>query len=136
VAAVNRVRQATRGERGHVLLVVAVLGMLCMALWGQAWRSTHDAIRVERFERLRDERTRALEPALERMVDLLRTGRPPSDPFDCLVLVTEDVTTFWNVRATFASEGDADHWSVDCRLATADDLATLPGAPTTFEELP
>lgn len=133
MAAVNASR---RGERGHVLLVVAVMGLLAMALWGQAWRATHDGMRLERFERLRDERTRGLEPALERMVDLLRSGRPPADPYECLVTVSEGPTEFWQVKATFASGVDDDHWTVDCRFATPGEAAGLPAAPASFEVPP
>lgn len=133
MAPVTRTR---RSEQGHVLVIVAVMGVLAMALWGQAWRATHDGIRLERFERLRDERSRAIEPALEAMVDLLRTGRPPTDPYECVVVVSEGPGVEWAVKATLASEGDADHWSVDCRFATEAEAGTLPAAPATFEVPP
>jgi hypothetical protein len=120
-----------RAERGSVLMIVTVMGVLAMALWGLAWRGTHDDIRLERAEVLRDTRTHSLYPALADMVDLLRSGRPPSDPYACLVTVT-DATGEWTLAATFSSDGDADHWQVDCRAATETQIAELPAAPPSF----
>jgi hypothetical protein len=125
-------RRARRAERGSVLMIVTVMGLLAMALWGLAWRGTHDDIRLERVETLRDVRTKSLYPALADMLDLLRSGRPPSDPYACLVTESDGAGGVWQVAATFTSDGDQDHWSVDCRAATETQVADLPAAPATF----
>jgi hypothetical protein len=123
--------KARRGERGSVLMLVSVMGLLAMALWGLAWRGTHDDIRLERRELQAEVRTRSLYPALADMLDLLRSGRPPSDPYECLVSIS-DATGGWQVAASFSSDGDQDHWVVDCRAATSSQIANLPPAPPSF----
>jgi hypothetical protein len=120
-----------RREQGSVLMIVTVMGLLSMAFFGLAWRGTHDDIRLERRERLCDTRTRSLYPALADMLDLLRSGRPPTDPYECLVTIVDGADE-WQIAATFSSDGDQDHWHVDCRLATSEQLAGLPAAPTSF----
>lgn len=125
-------RPARRGERGTVLMLVTVMGLLAMAIWGLAWRGTQDDIRLERFEVQRDLRTKSLYPALADMLDLLRSGRPPSDPYACIVTESDGLGGEWHVTASFSSDGDQDHWNVDCRAATDSDLADLPAAPPSF----
>ena len=127
MAAVN----ARRRERGSVLMIVTVMGVLSMALFGLAWRGTHDDIRLERRERLCETRARSLYPALADMLDLLRSGRPPIDPYECIVSISDGADE-WQVVATFSSDGDQDHWNVDCRAATSEQFAELPAAPLSF----
>jgi hypothetical protein len=115
-----------RGERGHVLLITAVMG-----LWVTAWRATHDAIRTERFVVRRGIRAHSVQQALARGLALLQTGRPPTDPYACLVTLTHDGAS-WDCVVGFESQGNPNDWSVDVRLALEDEASGLPGMPASF----
>ena len=120
-----------RREAGHTLTVVAVMVVLAMAVWMLAWRATHDAIRIERFAVLRETRGHRVAEAAARFAAVLRTGRPPEDPYAC------KVTTDWQGEAKAcvveaSSEGDADHWQVAARMATELESSTLDELPPSF----
>ena len=120
-----------RREAGHTLTVVAVMVVLAMAVWMLAWRATHDAIRIERFAVLREARGHRVAEAAARLAAVLRTGRPPEDPYAC------KVTTAWQgeVQACAveaSSEGDDDHWRIEARLATELEESTLTELPSSF----
>jgi hypothetical protein len=114
-----------------VLLIIAVMGLLAMGLWMLAWRATHDAIRLERVTVQRDLRAGSVQQALALGLTLLQTGRPPIDPYVCVVTVThagEDHTC----AVTYTSEGTQDDWTVEAHLATESDIANLPAMPSKF----
>ena len=122
-----------RGQRGSVLMIVAVMGVLAMGFWALALRGTHDAIRDENFVLRRQDRTESVLPALAQVVELLHSGRPPEDPYACLVTVVTGVNgSTWHCTVTATSQGDQDHWLVESRLATEEEQAELPPAPTSF----
>ena len=129
--AVSRDADPQRSQRGTVLMVVAVMGVLAMGFWALALRGTHDSIRDEAFVLRREDRTQSVLPALAQGVDLLRTGRPPEDPYECLVSVVADGTT-WACAVSFSSQGDPDHWLVEARLATEEEEGSLPPVPPSF----
>jgi hypothetical protein len=136
MAAVNARTPAVpprRGERGSVLLLVAVFGLLAMGLWGLAWRSTHDAIRVERFTVQRNARARSVLPALAHGVALLRTGHPPEDPYVCLDTVVDGAVSYPCV-VSFESQADTEHWLVEARAATSEEEDDLPAMPADFSD--
>jgi hypothetical protein len=134
MAALNRhpaSRAPHRGERGQVLLIAAVLGLLAMGLWMLAWRSTHDAIRLERIAVQRHLRADTAQRALAQGLALLRTGRPPFDDYSCQTTIASD-TGDHVCAVTYISEGSEDDWSVEARLATESEQANLPTMPSTF----
>jgi hypothetical protein len=120
-----------RGQRGSVLMIVAVMGVLAMGFWALALRGTHDAIRDEDFVLRRKHRTQSVLPALAQVVELLHSGRPPDDPYACLVNITGG-NNFWPCAVTATSQGDQDHWLLEAHLATDEEQATLPAAPLSF----
>ncbi len=113
-----------------MLLYTAVLGLLAMGIWLLAWRGTHDAIRTERFTVARTIRSESVLQAAALGIDLLRTGRPPSDPYECQVTVT-GVTQSYDCAVVFATAGDQDTWDVQSWVMDDDDPA-LPAMPTSF----
>jgi hypothetical protein len=131
VDAVSLAADPRRGQRGTVLLVVAVMGVLAMGFWALALRGTHDSIRDEAFVLRREDRSESVLPAMAQVVDLLRTGQPPEDPYTCLVSVTAGATT-WACAVTCTSQGDPEHWLVEARLATEEEEQTLPPVPPSF----
>ena len=124
-------RRSQRGEGGYVILYVTILGLLAMGLWGLAWRATHDTIRTEKFEVRRAVRSEGVAAALAEGLLLLETGRPPSDPFQCVKTVANG-TDSYACTLTYTSQGDQDHWEVTSRIATPDELQNLSPAPGTF----
>lgn len=122
-----------RGQRGSVLMIVAVMGVLAMGFWALALRGTHDAIRDENFVLRRKDRTQSVLPALAQVVELLHSGRPPEDPYACLVtLVTGVNGATWHCAVTASSQGDQDHWLVEAHLASDEEQETLPPVPLSF----
>jgi hypothetical protein len=122
-----------RGQRGSVLMIVAVMGVLAMGFWALALRGTHDAIRDENFVLRRQDRTESVLPALAQVVELLHSGRPPEDPYACLVtLVAGANESTWHCAVTATSQGDQDHWLLEAHLATEEEQETLPPAPVSF----
>jgi hypothetical protein len=124
-------RSLPRAERGQVLLIVAVLGLLAMALWMLAWRATHDAIRLERVATRRGIRAASVQPALAEGLDLLRTGRPPIDGYACIANITSGAGDY-ACTVTYSSQGSPDDWSVEARLATETEQGNLPPMPSSF----
>ena len=122
-----------RAERGQVLLVVAVMGLLAMAAWGLAWRATHDAIRVERVVVKRAARSASVLPALAHGVARLRGGHPPTDPYECIETVIDGADT-WNCVLLFTSQVNSQTWEVSSRLATPQEVANLPQLPPAFSD--
>ena len=120
-----------RGQRGSVLMIVAVMGVLAMGFWALALRGTHDAIRDESFVLRRKHRTETVLPALAQVVELLHSGRPPEDPYACLVTLGAGNTS-WKCTVTASSQGDQDHWLVEAHLATDEEQETLPPVPVSF----
>ena len=120
-----------RGERGQVLLIVALLGLLAMGIWLLAWRATHDAIRLERVAVQRHLRADTAQRALALGLALLRTGRPPFDDYSCQTTIASDLGDHV-CAVTYISEGSEDDWSVEARLATESEQANLPTMPSSF----
>ena len=120
-----------RGERGFILVAVSVMGLLMMAIWAVAYRSTADLIRVEALHVERDARDVSVTRALAAALALLETGEPPSDPYACLFTITEGAATY-TCTGTYASVVYPDTWTVTATLSTDDEIATLPAAPATF----
>jgi len=120
-----------RAERGQVLLIVAMMALLAAALWLLGWRATHDAIRNERFNVLRDQREATVNTALAEAVDVLKTGRPPYDPYLAVVPLRWEEQVYL-CTLEFISLGDADHWAVESRLSTDLEKTTLPLLPLNF----
>ncbi len=124
----DAVTTRSRGERGTVLLFAAILGVLAMGIWVLAWRSTHDAIRVERFTVRRESRSKSTTAAVAAGVSLLRTGKPSFDPYEA-IFVNQFGT---EVKLTFTTDFDGMEWSIEGVLATDGEAATLPALPESF----
>jgi hypothetical protein len=120
-----------RSEQGFVLLYASILGLLAMGLWMLAWRGTHDTIRTEKFEVTRNVRSESVMQAMGWALNLLGTGRPPSDPYACIFTVPGSSTSH-DCTVIFTSAGDEDHWQVEATPATSAELGSLPPAPSTF----
>lgn len=120
-----------RSERGSALVIVTVIGLLSLGLFGLAWRGTHDAIRVESFERRRAERDESILVALADGVSLLESGRPPSDPFSALMAITGELGDY-DCTVTWSSAGDLDTWDVSVAESTEAELLLLDPAPARF----
>lgn len=125
-------RDARRHERGSVLLFTVVAGLLAMGVWLLAWRATHDAIRVEKFNVGREVRRESVLEGLNQAVALLRTGRPPSDPYQAVVSVSGASTTY-DCTVTYTSDIDQDHWIVEVDPATDEETGSLPALPSSFD---
>lgn len=123
-----RAGRGGRGERGFALVFSALVGILSMGIWVLSYRATLDAVRVERFHLVRERRAASVTRALAEGVSLLRTGRPPSDPYACVV--TTDAG--FDCRVTYTSLVGDTVWDVDAELATPTDIATLPTMPASF----
>ena len=130
-AAKREAPRTRRGERGQILLLVAVLGLLAMGTWVLTWRATHDAIRLERIAVWRAARAESVQPALAQGLALLRTGRPPLDPYACVTTIAGGEAEH-ACTVTYTSQGSQDDWSVQARLATESEQGTLPPMPASF----
>ncbi|RMH04938.1 MAG: hypothetical protein D6702_01745 [Planctomycetota bacterium] len=114
-------------RRGSALLIVVILGTLAMALWGAAYRATHDSFTVENFYRLRQEREELTSAAVVRAGNLLRTGRPPKER--CFYVTELD--SGW-ARVEFERSGASTTWRVEATRATAADRRRYPILPDSF----
>lgn len=121
-------RLGRRRERGHLLVWVAVFGILSMGYWAIAFRATGDCIRAERAMLLRQTRDQGVARALAAAVALLRTGTPAESPYECVV-TTDDGS---KSTATYTRTLNDGEWTVEVHPATAEDISGLPAAPTTF----
>ena len=120
-----------RGESGSALLAVAVMGLLAMGVFALAWRSTHDAIRVERFTVLVERRAASVQTAVAQGVDLLQTGLPPTDPYLCVATIVQADQTY-ACTVMFSQAAPTGPWSIESWPATVDEQATLPALPVSF----
>jgi hypothetical protein len=62
---------------------------------------------------------------------LLRTGTPPSDPYEC-VFAWSDGAVERHCTVTYASGEDLDTWDLLARPSTEVDIVDLPLAPESF----
>ena len=92
------VRAARRAERGHALLLVALVSSFVLGLFVVAWRSTHDAIEVEAYQEDRVFRDDVITESVGLAIQLLRTGRPPTDPTRFVTTtILEDGTPYYTL---------------------------------------
>ena len=119
-----------RRERGHLLVWAAVFGILAMAYWALAFRTTSDLIRSERAAILRAARDDGVARAAAAGIALLRTGLPPDAPYTCIVTPPGGRAC----RVVFVETGEPDEWTVTAEPATDDDVVAWPAAPATFAE--
>lgn len=122
---------ARRPDRGLVLVYVSILGLLMGVVFVLASRGILDATKVDRFHNRRVERDETVVRAGAVALELLATGLPPSDPYACIISVTGESTTH-DLRVDYTSVVYPHTWDIDVVQADADDLATLPTAPSTF----
>ena len=117
-----------RRERGHLMLWAAVFGVVAMAYWALAFRATGDCIRVERASLLRAKRDDGPARALAAGIALLRTGVPPSSPWECVVTPEDGTPCVVTISEGFGTG----EWEVEARPATEDDVSSLGAAPPSF----
>lgn len=112
-------------------MLTAVIGFLLMALFLTAVRAGRDAIRGERFQVFREHRAVGVTASLADGLALLRTGEPPTDPYECVVTQTDDDANTYDCKVTFTNTG-ALQYDVTAEPATDTDMATLPAMPGNF----
>jgi hypothetical protein len=113
------------------LVLTAVIGFLTLALFAVALRAGHDAIRGERLQLRRADRAVSITASLADGVALLRTGEPPTDPYECISTQTDSEGTDWDCKLTFTNMGTL-QYDVDSALATEAEVSSLPAMPSTF----
>lgn len=115
-------------ERGHVLLWTAVFGIMAMAYWALAFRVTGDCIRAERTATLRASRDASPTRALAAGIALLRTGTPPTTPFECVLTPSGGSACV----VSFEETAVGGQWRVEARAATSSETSFYPAAPAGF----
>ena len=116
---------------GHALTVVSVMGVLVMGCLCMGFLRTHNAVRLEAWADRRLVRTTQLIPALAAGVALLRSGSPPSDPYECVVSPSGTAPVAPSVLY-FSAGTDPDTWQVTARVASQVELQMLPPLPASF----
>ncbi len=129
---------ARRAQRGHAMVLVALLTLFAMSFWYMSARATVDAVRLERFLALQEARDVAVLQPLARAIALLRTGEPPAADYACLFsFPTGHGKTFRHVTATYRLDPTRPNvWEVAVHPSTDEELASLPPAPATFQDGP
>ena len=126
-----------RSERGHTVLIATVLGIVAFSAWALAFLTTRDLVRTEKLIELRNERDQSVTRALARGIYLMRTGFPPSEPYECIVGVGEAAdaeSPLYECTVRFEREpGDDERWTVTATRSTEEELGILPEAPERFE---
>jgi hypothetical protein len=120
-----------RRERGLVLVYVSVLGFLMLMVWTLSYRATLDTIRVERSLVLRSTHDASVTRAAAVALELLETDLPPTEIYTCIVTIT-DGSDVYACLVEYSPVIYPTSWDVDVRLATADEIATYPAAPSSF----
>ncbi len=118
-------------ERGSAMLLVLVLGVVSMAAWSLAFLTTRDLIRTEKLVAQRSTRDASVTRGLAVGLRLMRTGLPPSDPYECIAVFATD-TEKLPVLLTFQRGEDEGQWRIDASRASLMDVGTLPEAPESF----
>lgn len=122
-----------REERGHVMLLATILGVVAFSAWALAFLTTRDLIRTERLIRVRSERDDSVTRALAQGLRLLRTDMPPYEPYACVMKIAGEKDSY-ACTVTFQMEGTKRTWSVTAGRSTEEEMGTLPPAPQTFGE--
>ncbi len=123
----------SHGERGHALLLATVLGIVAMSAWALAFLTTRDLIRTEKVVAQRAERDASVTRALAHALELLRTGLPPDQPYEC-VYAFEDGEQKHQCTLVYSKDEDTGHWTVEARCSTETELGMLPDAPESFDD--
>ena len=121
-----------RSQRGHALILTTILGIMALGAWAMAFLTTRDLVRVEKSVAQRELRDESVTRALATGVKLLRTGTPEDDTYACIVNVPAEVGEH-NCTLQFDKQ-ENERWSVEARISTEDEIASLPPVPSTFEE--
>ena len=111
-------------RRGYAMVVVLVFLALMLAMLAVSQRRLGSVLRVEsRFVEAESRGDRAR--AMGRALDVLWTGRPPSDPYICSTII-ETSAGPQSYSITFDQKGDS-HWEVRVEPTTpGDDPPPLP----------
>lgn len=117
-----------RRERGQLLLWAAVFSTLCFGFWGLCFRATGDAIVVEARAGVRAAAGDSVARALAAGLRLLETGTPSAPPASYVVTPEGGVACV----VTYSEAALAGEWEVVSRVATEDDVASLPELPAGF----
>lgn len=120
-----------RSERGHTILLATILGIVAFSAWALAFLTTRDLVRTEKIVRIRAERDQSVTRALGRGIYLMRTGFPPTEPYECIVEVDGDERSY-DCTVRFEQEPGAETWTVTALRSTAEELGMLPPAPERF----
>lgn len=120
-----------RTQQGMALVLTAVLGFLAMALFSMALRSGHDAIRGEALEFRRERRAESITLSLAQAAAVLRTGLPPTDPYECVVTQTDGDGNSYDCKLTFSLSGSL-QYDLSAVLATPTEMSSLPTLPASF----
>jgi hypothetical protein len=102
--------RTAKSRRGYALLLVLVFVTLLLSLAGLAFRQIAATLRVESVRSLQTLRDSGSVIAVSRALSLLQTGPPPSNPFECGILIETSMGPK-QYTVTFASEEEA-QWSV------------------------
>jgi hypothetical protein len=121
---------ASRRRSGFALLAAVAVALLTLAAWAVAYRAMQDSIRTEGFFYARAKRDTTVTRALAQGIGLLRTGAPPSDPYQC-VMTMDSGETHRPCTVTFTGLG-ASTWQVESHPSTDAEAASLPAAPDHF----
>ena len=103
-------RNKRSARRGYALLTVSVFLVLMLATTSVVQRHLSSTLRIEQARVRTEQRDEALIHALAKAVELLETGTPPSDPYDCGTTI-DTSQGLQSVTLTFASEA-AEIWNV------------------------
>ncbi len=120
--------QRHRVRRGYALVTVLVFLLLMLTMLAVSQRHLASVLRIEQARTLAESRDEGRMRVMARALELLETGKPPSDPYACAATV-ETSQGFESFTATFANEID-DIWIVRVEPTAPGDFP--PAMPPSF----
>lgn len=127
-------RSTTAGnkQRGHALLLSAIIGTMAFALWLVAFRATNDARGYQQAAPERVVHMEAIPTAMAKAGRLLKTGKPPNLPYRCVYKYYMGTGTWENLLVEFKRGSGSRKFIVEVSLADGPQAKRYPDMPESF----
>jgi hypothetical protein len=121
-----------QAQRGHALLLSAIIGTLAFALWLVAFRTTNDARGYQESAPAREIHMEAMPSAMATAARLLKTGEPPTLPYRCIYKYYMGPGTWENLILEFKRGSSSRKFIVEVTRASGPEAKRYPDAPMSF----
>lgn len=128
----HRCHSETGRQRGHALLLSAIVGTLAFALWLVAFRTTNDAQGYQQAAPDREVHMTAMPAAMAKAGRLLQTGEPPNLPYHCVYKYYAGPGEWENLLIEFKRGSGSRKFIVEVSRADGAIAKRYPDAPNSF----